>query len=674
MLEKTRKILIVVDDLNTDWLEYCSPEGKCEYLLLTLGIPAEAYQRENRAALIQYGVKFAPVEDVAAEARLNIEKTYPQLMFDLVRKPISGGKSILDLLVTRDLNMWWLSDSSEKSVFRSPLVNHLYFLELISLSAARLECDEIWFSVRCQSLRRCVTSFSPMDGRQVAVRHCSNAVPKRWLGEDMFVFALLLRRIALFVLVSLQYLVFKCGRFDRQLNGVDVLLFTSYPFMWRYPLTAECADKFYGMLPEVLNEWKRTAYIAILNVLWLGYLWKLGKLRANFNRLRIVPLVLFANISDLVSVISPGYLVTIIKAMANVTKMESHFYKEYDIAPLILNEIRHSLLKAELPLDILWLKCVRRLCEESKIKFIIHWGEFQPIERAIQYGARATGAKTVAFQHSTCSSMFLNYHFGHGEIAAHLNNKDVARAMPLPSLFVTTGLYAAKSIVRMGFPEARVAVCGAIRYRELIKARWSNKREDRLLLSSRARFGLTGEVILVATTSKLADNVHMMNALCAALAAHEGEVTVVLRFHPLVGRAQARTVEASMQACKQKVKCVRMETDIPLHDLVLLSDVVVTNSSTAGVEAMTLGVTPIFFHNPHLYDVSILYSLDHCVLFASGARELEEKLGELFNGEARLANQNGRCSEDVKGLFYELDTLAEERFVKFLRQQCMESS
>jgi predicted glycosyltransferase len=101
--------------------------------------------------------------------------------------------------------------------------------------------------------------------------------------------------------------------------------------------------------------------------------------------------------------------------------------------------------------------------------------------------------------------------------------------------------------------------------------------------------------------------------------------------------------------------------------LLAAADVLVTNSSATGVEAIALGVVPIFFHNPHLYDLSILHSLQDSALFATDASELVQALDDALSGRAarRLAPH---WDDDLRRLFGSLDTAAEERLLTFMRE------
>jgi len=664
--DSNKKILIIVDSKDSSWIaKRISLEENIDYVILPLGITSEAYERPNSKHLKDNKISFFPIEKIAGQARSNIQGSYPQFMFDLARNPIFNKKSLLDLLAIEDANMWWLMDTSEKSVLRCSLVNHLYFLELISLAIARFNFEEMWISVKCRSLNRALQSFNPANGRRIKIKVIGNRPKDSSIRNASFAVELTLRRLLLFLLVIFQYCVLLYLRIRTHLENTKILLLSSYPIMWRNPLSNKPSDRIYGMLPSVLNQWKKTGYLAIIQLLRFP-LWRYRKIiKANFEKLNMVPLLVLGKVIDICSIIHPPYLAKVIRSMHWVKKMRSFERGEFDIAPLIVQEIRCSLSKSELPLNIVWMRSIRRLCEQHAIKFIVHWGEFQPIEKAIWYGSRPCGVKAVSFQHSACTPMFINYHFAAGEIPSYLRYPEAKESMPLPSLFASTGQYAAETLRDAGFPEERIRICGAIRYRGLVDlylSSWSKQSLRAKLL------GLTQsvKVILVAAATKRLDNLNMANSMAAVLTSLTDDVTVLIKCHPLL--QMEKEIESIIKELNPKLKCLTFRADVPLHKLIAVSDVMITNSSASGLEAITIGIMSIFFHNPHLYDVSVLYSLQESILLASCASDLEAAFKTVFQDENGLRNRKAHWEENIKNIFYQMDTEAEQRFLAFLKE------
>lgn len=663
----SRKVLIVVDDLNTHWAERLArSDSDRELSLLALGGGPEVYERAHGPLLRSHGVALLEAGEAAALARSRMERAYPQLIYDLARAPLPGGKSLLDHLAIEDANMWWLTETPEKSPFRCSLVNDVYWLELVRAVVARWAFDEVWVSTTCPELARSVASFEPHDGRGLSVasvRRVRRVLP--WLRTVGFCLELLARRAVLFLRVLMQYLVVRRMSIQVPPEQTRALLWAPYPSLWSNALGDNPTDRMYGELSAVLDTWKPTGYLSTIHLPW-HRLWRArSEIKRVFLAKRVLPLIGFATWGDLFTILWPPYLAKLVRAMHALHRLPKYWHGEFNIAPVVAKELRCALRGSALLLDIVVMRAVKRLCQQRPVDLIIQSGEFQPIEKAVWYGAGATGVKTVAFQHSTASPMFLNYHFGNGEMESYARGGEDSRAMPLPTFFATTGTYAADALRRAGFPAERMTVCGAIRYRRLLDLRESGASAEAL----REELGLapSATVITVAGASKRPDNITMVTSLARALRGLDREVTLLIKAHPLLPMEQE--MASVLHEERPEVPCLTMPADGPLYGLLAASDVLLTNSSASGVEAIALGVAPVFFHNPYLYDVSVLYSLGEAVLLVSNTEELAAALQTLMGDRGKL-EQTKRSGEAIIGeLFHGMDTHAEERLLAFLPER-----
>jgi CDP-glycerol glycerophosphotransferase (TagB/SpsB family) len=199
------------------------------------------------------------------------------------------------------------------------------------------------------------------------------------------------------------------------------------------------------------------------------------------------------------------------------------------------------------------------------------------------------------------------------------------------------------------------------------RARSASKSDARRVLG----LADNGQIIVVATTSKPTDNLSMAKALGAALSAWRGRLTLVIKTHPLLqGQTIDELLQAVSQTASQDVRCMPALPDVPLAPLIGAADLLVTNSSTTGVEAMALDVMPVFFHNPWLYDLSVLYSLESSIWLAADEQELRRAIETVLESAPEaIETRRANWEATLEALFYRLDDQAEARLLSFLQEQ-----
>jgi hypothetical protein len=653
-------ILILVDGDNLDWVAHRRRARAGRAVLVPLGISAAAYERAHQPTLARYDVEVWNAGAAAIEAREAVQARYPEFVYELARTPVAGGGSLLERLAWGDVNLWWFIETSEKSVFRCSLVNHVYFLELVSRAVACITATELWVSVRDRDLRRTLEAMSVVP----AIRSCARAAD-RLRPRLPFVARLLARRLVLASRLLGQYAILRATGLGRDFRSARIVLHANYPSMWIRGLGERSQDRHYGVLAGVLNRWKPTGYLVHLQLpSW--QLWRRRRrIAAIWRELNIAPLVQFAGLAGVCDGLAPPLLWRLAATRRAVGRHRRWTYGAWDVSAIVEKELDGALEHNELALDLFWLRGLRAVFARQRVDFVVHSGEFQPFEKAIWYAAREHRVSAVSFQHSTSGPMFLSYHFAAGEIGTYLKNAGDPSSMPLPALFATTGEYAAEAMVRAGFPPERVRVCGPIRYHGLINLR--SQRPSPAEARRSLALDAAGPVILVATTSKHPDNLNMMHALAGALQERREPAVVVFKAHPQVTEAAERELVAIGEQLRAPVRWHRFAEEQPLSALLVAANVLVTNSSATGVEAMALDVVPIFFHNPYLYDLSILYSVPDSVLFATTRDELQSALEDALSGRA-TQRLRPHWIEDARRLFGPLDTRAEQRFLAFMQE------
>lgn len=639
------------------------PAGGAPVDVLPLGIGERGYLRACAGLLTRAGAAILDVSAFAAAARENVQRRYPSLIHELGRRPLDGGGSMLDRLRLGDVNLWWMVETTEKSVFRSPLINALYQLELVALAVEGRAPARIVIDVGSPELRAAIVSRFPADGPQ-AVIVCRQ--PGGALERTRLPFPLLLagHRAYFFLTQLLQFILLRLARVPSFAAETRTFLLASFPTTWSNAWTGARADRTYGSLRQMLDAARPAGYLIYFQVspiaMWRGR----AALRAMMREVRGTPLLRACTLRDVLAILSPRLLWKLHSAFRAMRASRGWMVAGFDLHPLIVRELHLSLSGIEPGIDMLVVKGLRRLTRQQRVDAVVHWGEFQPIEKAIWYGVQGSRAIALAFQHSTASPMFLSYHFAAGELPAYLQGGD-DRAMPLPHLIATTGYYAARSLAAQGFPAERICVAGPIRYRGLVEQR--AKRVSRADARRELNLNPARPVVVLATTSKPADNLNTAEALGLAIAAAGVPATVLIKCHPLLPRDTERHLQAVVEAGGGPAHCVTFEQEVPLYRQLAAADVLVTNSSATGVEAMALGVLPVFFHNPYLYDLSILYSLGRSVYLAADPAGIETALRAAFDAGSRDAEERrARWPADLAELFHGLENHSDRKLVDFL--------
>jgi surface carbohydrate biosynthesis protein (TIGR04326 family) len=339
-------------------------------------------------------------------------------------------------------------------------------------------------------------------------------------------------------------------------------------------------------------------------------------------------------------------------------------FGRWDVTSLWRVELTRSLTNLELPNDLLLRQAMRRLARMYRPKVVIHPCEFQPMERAIWAGLKGTQTRSVAFQHATVSSNTLMYFFAEEEIETALAGKDPL-ATPLPDYYLTTGDWPLEIMRAAGFPTARSAVVGAVRYNGLRLEQGSNADKTGL----RARLGLPIEatLVLVATSSDWEDSLALLDALASAQALLPASFAFLFKCHYHC-RVEGEIRRLFSQVDRKRWRIVDVDADLHAH--IRASDVVLLTNSTTGLEAMALGCPPVVFDNRAVVNIGPLGDLREAALFAHTPLELAKSLQAALEPTVR-ARLEAAWPGALSQTFHKLDGQAPARFLAFLEERAL---
>ncbi|MDP3787241.1 MAG: hypothetical protein Q8R05_06840 [Candidatus Omnitrophota bacterium] len=206
----------------------------------------------------------------------------------------------------------------------------------------------------------------------------------------------------------------------------------------------------------------------------------------------------------------------------------------------------------------------------KKVRFnkLFYPFENRPWERMLLYAIRESrkNIKTVGYQHSAISLRHLNYMLG----------KDEHNILPLPDRVIATGVVTKEIMQDMGnFPAEILKVGCALRQHGLSDLGPTNRRSK---ISN----------ILVILASSLDEHIQTLTFLNSVFSNRQNDYKICIRPHPTISFEEAKrlTPLLNFNFTEDKNKSI--------YESLKDADIVLYNSSTAGLEAIALGIPVIY--------------------------------------------------------------------------------
>jgi surface carbohydrate biosynthesis protein (TIGR04326 family) len=438
-----------------------------------------------------------------------------------------------------------------------------------------------------------------------------------------------------------------------------VVVYSRYPVLYAEPFSNP-RERNLGHLFEALHGYGQVWQVVLLNLWPWQMLRHYFEIRDAFSRARIVPLLLLNSIWELlVSFSGLTLLAPFWKYRRLRPELEAHF-GDWDVGPAWRSEVDRSLTGLELLTNLSLILAMRRLAQVYHPRVVIHPSEFQPMERAIWAGVKGTETRSVALQHTTVSSNTLMYFFAENEIREAITGKDKF-ATPLPDYYLTTGDWPLEIMRDAGYPAARSAVVGAVRYNDLRVEAWSDEEKAGI----RSRLGLppNGMIVLVTTSSDRPDSMALLESLSEAIAHLPAPITFLFKSHYHC-RVETEVEKLFVSLAPEHRRVIDVDAD--LHSYLRASNAVVVTNSTTGLEAIALGCPPVVFDNCAILNIGPLGDLRDAALFAFTPESLAEAIKEALD-PAAVERLRRVWPLALARTFHALDGQALTRFVDFLK-------
>ena len=660
----------MTDGVSDEWINRARTlDPGTRWHILPLGMTVARYisssadQTRNLA-----DVSVVDVSPYAEEAQQKVKTFYLPLMFKLPRTPLRDGRTLLSELATRLGNLWWFLEISEKSPLRGNVFNSLYFVTLTQAVLKSESFQSVWVSVADRTLSKTLSTL------QTGCQVLNPCFPPKTSWHQA-IGAFLRRRFRLWLLISTVRYVWRALKLyaavrwtgiDRCVSGGrDLMVFTRYPALWRRPFSVDAEDTMYADLQGELNKYASVCYGAWLHLSPGEVFRHRSVIFQLFSTRNIVILNSLCHLRDLLSLLSPRRLFCLFRVERNLIPYIRVTFEGADVAHLIQEEIRRSLWSTELLNDELLVRAISRVVERFGIKGIVHSSEFQPIEKAIWYGARGK-TRVVAFQHSTIGKNKLQYHFAPGEIETALRLRNPAEDMPLPDFFLASGRYPFEVMRENGFPEDRMAICGAVRYQKLWA--WTQKMPDPQALRKLHGISTNDRIFFVTLSLESAEvSIDLVQCILQSLPENAQNILVLVKSHPLL--SLDTQVSEMARSIGPAVRFQVLAPDISLLDMMIMADAIFLTSSSTALEAAVLGRTVVIYENTALFPLAPVADVSRIGLIVRDGEEMRRAVTLVLRNDPSLDSLREAARQEVKNIFSHLDGTADEHFARFLKQR-----
>ena len=337
---------------------------------------------------------------------------------------------------------------------------------------------------------------------------------------------------------------------------------------------------------------------------------------------------------------------------------------EYDglnIHRLIRPEFRRQFLSDEVPYHLIVARAVERAVRAQPIERLVSFLELYPFSRAVYYGAKRGNplVTTVAYQHANITKMRLWYTYRPEEVLPRGPGGVYVDTMPIPDRYVFQGPIGMEIIKASGYPADRCLLTGSPRYDDLgdrVRTGLTNGSIPADMF--RASNGRDGKSILVTPAQPPAEARDLIEVTLRACQ-QRGDCSLLVKLHPDCH------VEDHVKALQEKYRFPRIEVvSGNIHDLIEEADLVVTNYSTTGDEAIALG-RPVVCYTGLKPCVATYLDLAAAPV-VHDAEEMGQAIEGMLNDDEYRGSYWLRRKELVHGSFYRLDGRAKDRMVEAL--------
>jgi len=607
------------------------------------------------------------------EAHAVVRAQYPAFIHRVVR-----DAGLLEIHAwAGSIAAYWLAPLSEKSPFRTPLIEDLYHLALIDAAVREHAPEELVVTTDDDALFRAVESLGQQAGVHVAragglaaaSSPAMSRAPVRRVGPWLRLLGRARRAGATVALIARRRagLVREQWKTWRALRGQadDVLaagtrsprplvaLYTRFPVLWDFAGDAP-RERNFGTLPAFLaSQGYDTVYAAVLSRPLSAA--EAPGVREEARRLRVVFLESLLSWREFVlAYLDLGVLWRYLRWRVGPGRRVEARFAGWDVGALVLRACDRDFLGGvEIVTNLMKAHALRRFSRCYRPRAVFHPFEYQPMERALYAGVKsgAPEATVVGLQTGMLSSNRASWFYADGEVS--MPGRLPARtAAPFPDFLAVYG-HLAHAVFARQCPPDRILLSGPIRYPGLwAKAAAPEAAED------------TDRAGILVLGGPLAGETRALLEAAVAVARQWPALSLIVKFH------QHNAMHREWADIAQREGGTRYElfegdvtAVMPRCRVVLLP----SSSTSAAVEAMAHGVMPVVLAEPVRYNVGPVADMQDGVFVCGDARALADAVRESLEETAGARMRRKTWPDVLERMAAPLDDKQNDRLVAALQ-------
>jgi len=284
-------------------------------------------------------------------------------------------------------------------------------------------------------------------------------------------------------------------------------------------------------------------------------------------------------------------------------------------SPIVLPVFRQSFCGKNSMEGLIYFEVFKNIFQYSKeTSTCVYYAEMQAWERALNAAKDlfSSGTGTLGFQHTSLSENYFHYFFD----PADRNPSRTAGNLPLPDTFASNGMIPHALLSQSEYPNLiSLESVRQLYLNQLIKTQKTKVTDDL--------------IILVAGTIFYNETCALISLITKAFPEKSRSFKIWLRGHPSM---PVKEVLVSMGIEGDKLNLVTMEKQgQSIYDLLHHASIVITATSTIGIEALAFGcevVVPVF---SDFLCMSPLIGFEKFYHVIYSPQDLEEKIDLIFS-------------------------------------------
>lgn len=611
---KKKFFLLILDKIPTVLPER---DNGVAWDVLGLGLTREELENglsscmQNRKDLT-----FLNSQPYAKQAAASVRKFFVPILDGLPERKISKGKTFGSLLREKNgENLWPFLAISEKSPIRCGIINELFYLALVKKQMQIKKYKKVKWEVKNKLLIQTASQIPLVPKGLECIK-----IQKFFLLVSESIYWVHVIK-AFIDVTSIKLLTF----FFLSKNSFAVkkpVIFTIFPYWWNNSKSFFATDRFFPTKPKNIFPVSPVYWAwwsaSIKETLKWGKKWKFILARKKIHILQqYVPL------KALFFLFSFKTFLKLLKARRKIRNLKLPLFKGFKVNFLLEREFSRSIGAGDLVNNKLILSACRQLAVSSQPSQLYFRFEGQPLDQALIQAAKGI-CPSVGYWHSAFAA-------GPNYLPLLIKNEKTAKAISLkrmPDQIISAQGVCKKSLLKAGFPEKSIRICGPIRSFRAIKniSKIKINKIKNLVLKHKSKSKKTISLFVAASVDPY-ENKALIFALNKSMK-NLPPCILIIRKHPAL---KIYHPYFSLLTKNKKIKKIIYATDSNFYRKLHSSDVLITGGSTLPFEAAALGVPTIVFQSSVNYPGGSMEKFKNGLFIVNSSEQLTKKVNICIN-------------------------------------------